>query len=264
MEKIALIGVFDPNSTNVSQADAFEDLGFEVLRLDYRKLMRKGAGNAMRSLQTAHEIVGYSQCCYWYMDPIDDEVTGYIKHWTEVCHTAAYDKIRGLPAAKKINPRAFWACEGFDHRIDKPVDVEPTRDVGFIGHLSRARKRFFHAIERPVHAISGVSRIGHSAAVRDFKISLNKCTAKCASDRVYKVLASEGFLITDDWIGREATGLVDGEHLVIANTPEEFREKIDYYLANDRERRRIARAGLEAVQPFNRTAWARTILENNT
>ena len=50
-------------------------------------------------------------------------------------------------------------------------------------------------------------------------------------DRVYKVMAAGGFLLTNDWIGREEM-FVDGEHLVIFNDPQDLAEKIKFYLAN--------------------------------
>ena len=47
---------------------------------------------------------------------------------------------------------------------------------------------------------------------------------------MYKILAAGGFLLTDDWYGRELTGLVDGEDLVIYNNISDLQEKIIYYL----------------------------------
>ena len=85
------------------------------------------------------------------------------------------------------------------------------------------------------------------------------CTSDGASDRVYKIMAAKGFLITDDWPGREDI-FIDGEHCVIFKDAEDLNQKINYYLKNPEEAKKIAEKGYKEVQKFNRLSWAKQIV----
>ena len=111
-----------------------------------------------------------------------------------------------------------------------------------------------------VKIISSAYGLQHSIEVGKSRINLNICTDNCASDRVYKILAAGGFLLTDDWYGRELTGLVDGEDLIIYNDISDLQEKIVYYLNNKDLRNRISKNGMEKVKKLTRMEWANAIL----
>ena len=59
------------------------------------------------------------------------------------------------------------------------------------------------------------------------------------NERIFKILCAGGFCISDNVEGYKMFG--DG--IVIADSPQDFREKIDYYLKNDSERNAIASKG---------------------
>jgi len=100
----------------------------------------------------------------------------------------------------------------------------------------------------------------HSIEVAKSRINLNICTDSGASDRIYKVLASGGFLLTDDWEGRELTGLEDKKDLVIYKNLDDLKSKIKHYLEYNKEREQIAKNGLQSVQRLTREAWAKGIV----
>ena len=58
----------------------------------------------------------------------------------------------------------------------------------------------------------------------------------------------------------------DGKDLVIFNTPQDLREKINFYLKNESARSKIAKNGFDKVQKYDRDAWAKGIINvfNNT
>jgi len=69
------------------------------------------------------------------------------------------------------------------------------------------------------------------------------------SNRLFQALAAGAFLMHQEFDGmEELLGLKDGEHLVVWNTWEGLREKIDYYLARPDLRRRISKSGEEFVR----------------
>jgi len=81
------------------------------------------------------------------------------------------------------------------------------------------------------------------------RININIFHAQCVAapnPRVYDVLASGGFLLTQYNPGLEDEFEI-GTDLDVFHTREELREKAEYYLAHEDERRRIARWGRERV-----------------
>ena len=81
------------------------------------------------------------------------------------------------------------------------------------------------------------------------KININIFHAQCinsANPRVYDVLAAGGFLLTEYKPVLEEEFTLD-HHLVCFHSPEELREKTEYYLAHEEEREAIARAGQQFV-----------------
>jgi glycosyl transferase family 1 len=81
------------------------------------------------------------------------------------------------------------------------------------------------------------------------KVNINVFHVQCVDStnpRVYDVLAAGGFLLTEyrPEIERE---FKIGQHLDCFHTPDEAREKAQYYLDNQQKREEIARAGQEFV-----------------
>lgn len=81
------------------------------------------------------------------------------------------------------------------------------------------------------------------------------------SQRVFDVLACEGFLLTN-YQPEIAEYFVDGEELVMYYSQEDMYEKIAYYLNHEEERKQIAHAGyLKVKQYFNYREGVGTIVE---
>jgi spore maturation protein CgeB len=281
--KILFIGVFDREgkSTNVSQILSLKKLGHEVSGYNYRQ---KAAliGNEGRdkdlvstirnrnfdlviyskcnviTLQTFREINKLTKTCMWFMDPLityDQE----IREKTTAVDYFCCDKENVLEEALKINKNSFHVFEGYDSDIDKPYNIKKQYDISFIGNIYGSRAQIINQINRPVNIISNAYSRKHALEVSKSKINLNLCTAHGASDRVYKVLATKGFLISDDWYNREKY-FIDGKDCVIFNDIQDLNKKIKYYLNNWKEAERIASNGFETVQKFTRLSWAKQII----
>ena len=281
--KILFVGVFDREgkSTNVSQILSLKKLDHEVSGYNYRQKAVL-IGNEGRdkdlistvknrnfdlviyskcnvvSLETFREINKYTKTCLWFMDPLIS-YNQEIRSKTALVDYFCCDKENVLEEALKINNNSFHVCEGFDSNIEKPHNIEKQYDVSFIGNIYGDRADLLGKIKRPVEIISNAYGKKHAVEVSKSKINLNFCTSKGASDRVYKILAAAGFLLTDDWINRDKC-FVDGEHCVIFDNIEDLNEKISYYLNNPKEAAKIASNGHKAVQKFNRLNWAKQIV----
>ena len=282
--KILYVGVFDRNkaSTNTSQLISFKKLGHHVVGYNYRhKALEIGPHARDAHLideikRNNYDLVVFSKCndvsrevfteatnktitCLWFMDPIstyDEEMRDKTKLVSYMC----CDKSNVLEEAKTINNNSFQICEGFDEDVDRPYSAPKMYDITFIGNLYGQRLSYINQITLGVTHFNGVYAEEHSRVVSQSKVNLNFCTDEGASDRVYKILAAKGFLLTDDWIGRSQY-FKDGEDCVIFNTIHDLNDKIEYYLKNEQERERIALNGYNKVQDFTRLKWAQKIIE---
>jgi len=283
MVNVLFVGVFDTTkrSTNTSQLISFKRVGCNVLGYNYRKRALE-IGNQARDNEIIDiveerkpDLVVYSKCnvvsekvfvetskktktCLWFMDPLvsyDSEMRSKTKLVNYFC----CDKMNVYEEAKKINPNCFHVCEGFDEEVDFPVEREKEWDVSFIGNVYGNRESIIKNIETPVAIVNNAYGKTHSSVVSGTKINLNFCTSGGASDRVYKIMAASGFLLTNDWHGREKH-FKDGEDLVIFDGVDDLNKKIDFYLKNKKERDRISLNGHQTVQNFTRKSWAKNII----
>jgi spore maturation protein CgeB len=86
--------------------------------------------------------------------------------------------------------------------------------------------------------------------------AINKCKIVVTSNnkwnsmsmRYTETLASGGFLLTDKPGDLDILGYVDKRHLVVYKDFGDFRDKIKYYLKNDKERNKIAKQGMNFVR----------------
>lgn len=284
-KKILFVGVFDKNrkSTNTSQIISFKRLGLHVVGYNYRA-KSLSIGEQERDLDLikviengGYDLVIYSKCnrvseqvfieskkysktCLWFMDPLVS-YDAEMRLKTSLVDYFCCDKLNVLHAAKKYNQMSFHVCEGYDSDVDYPWDKEIDKkyEVSFIGSIYGDRLKTIKLIDTPVKLIDGAYGREHAKAVAQSKINLNFSTSEGASDRVYKVLASGGFLLTSDWVGRD-NYFKDGKDLVIFDTIEDLNKKIKIFLNDDKLRNSIAANGQQSVKCFDRDSWAKEII----
>ena len=282
--KILFVGVFETQkrSTNTSQLLAFKSLGHDVSGYNYRQRMvqlgkKANSENLLSVIKlNKYDLVVFSKCngiekyvfeeakkysktCFWFMDPLvslDKEMKQKAKASSFVC----CDKENVFHEIQLVNPNCFHVFEGFDETVDKPVVCQKNYDVSFIGNIYGDREALIQSINSKVSVHTNAYGPDHAKVVSQSRINLNFCTSEGASDRVYKILAAGGFLLTNDWVGREKY-LTNGKHCVIFDNIEDLNNKIQYYLQNPSEREEIAKNGLQKVQMFTRTKWAEKIIE---
>lgn len=282
--KILFVGVFDTNkrSTNTSQLISFKRLGHEVTGYNYRQRALLSGRRARdvnlyeTILKGKFDLVVFSKCngislalfkkakgltktCLWFMDPLqtyDKEMrikTGLVTYF-------CCDKKNVLTVAKEFNKNSFHVCEGYDEDVDKPHTLEKEYDVSFIGNVYGDRSVTIDSIDKEVSVINNAYGEQHAMEVSKSHINLNLCTDEGASDRVYKIMAAGGFLLSNDWEGRKEY-FTNGKECVIFKDTKDLNDKIDYYLKNPEMVEQIAKHGQEAVKAFSRISWASKIVE---
>lgn len=276
--KVLFVAVFDRKSTNVSQADGLRRNGCKVIKFDYRNEQKKTSKEDMNALlrntcieekpdlmiiskgdsvtkETIECCNKYTKTCMWYMDPMNNfkkSLQDKIRVCTFTC-CALHDPYQ---AAKQLSQHVYFIHEGFDHIYNRVVSPDYKYNVTFIGHLREHRWDYADVIN---HIYKNAYGEQHAMAVGESRINLNFTHGGC-SDRVYKVLASKGFLLTEPWPEMDRDFIV-GEDLDIFHDKNELIVKARYYLTNEDERLRIAEHGYQTVQKFSRIEWAKRILE---
>jgi hypothetical protein len=281
--KLIFLGSFKIGSTNISQARAFRDIGWDVIEYDFiarLKILKCSANRDEEIIQTCYledpqlvlisKGVGISADCIrslnqitrtvlWYMDPLDDNWNDDLFERIASADIVACALFRPYRQAKKLNPSSFFVHEGFDSAVDFPIDQPKKWDVSFIGQPKGRRAIYQIAIGFKV--IQGAFSTDHARAVGQSRINLNFVVNNSGcSDRVYKVLAAGGFLLTEDWPGR-SEDFIDGEHLVIFSGLADLDQKIRWYLSANEDREMVAKKGKDTVQRFSRKAYAKRITE---
>jgi len=282
--KILLVGVFDVEnkSTSNSQIIALRNTGHHVYGYNYRinaaRLGLEGRDAHLIatvkeysfdlvilekcnkvSFETFKQINNHTTVCLWFMDPLSS-YDNEMRTKTALVDYFCCDKENVLKEAKLINHNSFHVCEGFNENVDKPLNVEKEYDISFIGNIYGNRQSIVEKVRHPIKLISNAYGSKHAEEVSRTRINLNICTADGASDRVYKILAAKGFLLTDDWEGREEA-FTDGKDLVIYKDIDDLNEKITYYLENPEEAAKIAESGYDCVQKYSRMEWAKKIIK---
>ena len=297
--KVLFVGDFSQYSTNISQAQAFERIGCEVHRYDFRQAIKEFEGTEdveSSILWTCQDfrpdITLFSKCnelldsvvdkckpswrVLWYMDPVNSNFDP-CKEKMRKADIVYCNIYQAFQAANGFS-NAWHLQEGFDPLVDRlqpefrtvehkgrlmirseysstKDNVKHDYDVTFIGGLHNDREDYQeHFTHLKAYGDD------HARAAAWSKINLN-FTDGGASDRVYKIMAAGGFLLTQPW-PQMAADFEIGKDLEIFRGEYELKQMISYFLAHEDERKQIAANGYLKVQKFNRTAWAKRIVED--
>lgn len=286
--KILIVGVFNENSTNNGIANGFENAGHEVVRYDYRGESRKLSGDGNRDtmlysiIQTdVYDLVFYCKCSgvsedvlsagnyyaktfLWYMDPLNGNYNDELIEKIKAADYVGVAKWEVYLKAKELNPNTHFLIEGFDPKWDCPIlcngNDDKKYDVSFIGNPYGNRKEWLDKLGN-VTVLSDKYNIEHSKAVVQSKINLNFTGGGGPSDRVYKILAAGGFLLSEAWPDENRYGLKAGVDYDVVYNSQEMKRYCEYYLKHEDKRNAIAKHGHETVQKFSRDNLAKQIVE---
>lgn len=287
--KCLFVGVFHKESTNYSQAIALEKLGVDVNRFEYRKIARdtspehrdqvlvsniqlnkpdfvltaKGTGI---SAEVLYETVPDTKHILWYMDPLNSNFDKELCNRMEACHAVVCAWEGPRRQAMRFHNKVFRVAEGFDEAVDHPIDTPKIHKVSFIGNVDVARQEYLDTCHGQIDAWSEIHMTNkafgekHARVVSESDINLNFTRKGGTSDRVYKVLAAGGFLLTQEWPGM-LSEFSPGMDFATFTDIADMCTKIDFYLEHKEERQRIAKNGHASVQAYTRTEWARAITD---
>lgn len=292
--KILFIAVFSPTSTNNSQSRGFKKIGNTVIEYNYREKLKEfnidinpSYAHKKRdqdiintcvdnkpdlvlfskcnnvSIDVIKECNKYSKTALWFMDYIytlDNELKEKIKY----CNYNFISRHGSYEIAKEINPSSYLIPEGFDEDNNIYIpDLPKIYNVSFIGSLNGIGchfDRLDYYEKFKFNIFNNVYNKEHSKVVCQSKINLNFTEGDGTSDRLYKLMASKGFVLTQPYINIEKEFTI-GEDLDVFIDESDLNQKLDYYINNDIERERIAENGYNIVQNYSRLNWAKSIID---
>ena len=179
-----------------------------------------------------------------------DVLFGYSSLITYWAHRWQYaDHFRVLPFSVDINLHQ-------NLYIPKRYDVMAV----FSSSAKEKRSPMRHQIKQLVKQMPVTSYFNkqwfmeHVVKINQARICLNHLWQGFFNPRYFEVLACQGFLLTDcPKYDLELTGFVPGKHFAVFDTLDDLREKIVYWLAHPKYRKRIARQGMQLVRKRHST-----------
>jgi len=277
---LLFVGVFDPSSTNYSQRQYLSDAGFNVFSFPYREVARReghekrddllvktsedigsgvmliSKGNTI-SIETVRKCSKNMKTILWYMDTMNNFNSKLIEK-IKACDATVCAWSGPFRAAREHHEKVYHVPEGYDPKVNKPIPIIKEYDVSFIGKLDGDRPKYVEEVNAVV--FKDAFDIQHSVVVSRSRININLTRKGGTSDRVYKVLAAGGFLLTQKWPGMEDE-FEAGVDLAVFDDPMDLKGKVGYYLPRQAVRHRIAEHGRRTVQKYSRAKWAQRIKE---
>lgn len=288
--KMIFVGVFSsPFSTNHCQARGFEHHGVKVMRYDYRERLDNLGGQLARDEELISlikrekpKLVLFSKCSrmdigvvnaanevsktiLWYMDA-SNNFSGELCRKIEAVDLALTSHEQVLSGMLDLNAQSHFihACPDEQQNYLMPK-CKKTIDTLFIGtsdnpiHSDRSKY-----LELPfVTHLQGVFGHDHNVYVNQSKINLSfaPTDASGVSVRLYKIMATGGFVLTTPWSGMQETFTI-GRHLDVFSDVSELKDKVEFYLKHHDLRQEIAMNGYSLVQSnYMPQHWAKKILE---
>lgn len=218
---------------------------------------------------------------YWIDDPLDHErsmqnAPAYDVYFTNDRGSVDHYHRKGLT-------RTYYLPSAVDLEMFRPLKQKNLYDLSFIGTLSERRETILKPLcSRGLHVFgpgwrknsvlpskcthtevfgSGTNRIFNQSQI-NLNIHNWFGVGTAMNLRLFEVPAAGGFLLTD-WVAEIDDWFEDGRDLVCWRDPSELPELINYYLANSKERQRIAHRGYtRVVAEHSYLQRARTLLQH--
>jgi len=280
--RILFIGTFNTRSDNIAQARAFVKLGHEVVEFDHARIgfdLKSYSARDQKIIQLLNESP-FDLAIIDRGTTIAKEVIESAKAFVKVVviYTGSGDAefddelisrlnmadigVLSQPGPYELladsNDNIHYIIEGYDPELDHAMKINRTRDTLFIGTL-KTQERIAFTRHLSIETIGNAKPHEHAKLISSARININFSEGQL-SNRVYKILATEGFLLTQRWSGMELT-FEPGKDFVVFDDLTDLTQKIDYYLINRKEREKIAKSGHIKVTNYTRSAWAQEIID---
>lgn len=285
---ILLVGVLDkPESTNAHMAEAFSDLGYNVVPYNYRTITRNLASvTAMErdflsfikgrrfdlilfskvdtmSPGCLHKAGKTGATWYWFMDNLQQAKACKADTLAAQCVFASATSNESVAYLHRKNASAMLMLEGYNpHVYYQEQTQEKLYDVVFIGNATPKRIDYIKKISQkyPVvvfgsgwppdtNSLPSVYNDEYRRIISQSKIILNFVHSDIFSDRVVHTLACGGMMLSEHCPDLEKV-FTRGEHLDWFQNPDEALSTIRHYLENPLSRQKLGLQGMAFVTQY--------------
>jgi spore maturation protein CgeB len=182
---------------------------------------------------------------------------------------------------EKLSCKTFWLTMGYDETLWRPIPVAKDNDVGFIGWISEDRGKLLNQL-----AVDGRKVFAHTKAPNTWgetkfiydngdRWEYDKCSELYSSsklgfhhafrgDATWRPLEVSGCgtaCLTDYMDGLEQMFNIKNE-LILYKDEKEMEQLADYYINNDEEREKIAKAAYNNVVKNHTWSARLDVIEN--
>ena len=171
-----------------------------------------------------------------------------------------------LPNFDGLVKKSYWFHNSYPGELIFPKNIEKTVDIGFCGNVLN-RGHVIDSLDK-YDIKKDIFVIGDDMVdvINSYKIHLNCNISNDINYRTFETTGCGTFLLTNYTPGLEK--LFDiGKEIVVYNDLNDLDNKVRYYLENDEEREKIAKAGYERSKKdhtyFERTKNLIDIIKNN-
>lgn len=171
-----------------------------------------------------------------------------------------------LPNFDRLVKKSYWFPNSYPDELIFPKNIEKTIDIGFCGNVLN-RGHVIDSLDK-YDIKKDIFVIGDDMVdvINSYKIHLNCNISNDINYRTFETTGCGTFLLTNYTPGLEK--LFDiGEEIVVYNDLNDLDSKVRYYLENDEERKKIAKAGYERSKKdhtyFERAKILIDIIKNN-
>lgn len=281
--KIALVGVFTPDSSNLYMAQSLTRLGHHVIGIPYREYISQGGLKAIhqalhRAEKAADAIVICKGCgapfppiqadvvkalscntLYWMPDSTDvagPETVALAKACLNQSATSLVSCQRFLQEGCRNVNQVF---EGTPPEVFHPIPgLRKTWDVLWKGSVTGRCEKHIQALQDAGIALEMPKGYVSCEVMNEYygrsKVVLNFAWGEIFSGRVFDVLASGSFLLTQACADLPAGFGLGADSLMVFDYMDAAErllpDRIRSWLTNDEARERVAAQGREAVKPF--------------
>ena len=149
-----------------------------------------------------------------------------------------------IPNYNGLVKKSYWFPNSYPDDLMSPLDIEKTIDIGFCGNVLN-RGHVIDSLDKyGIKKVIFVIGDDMVTAINSYKIHLNYNISNDINYRTFETCGCGTMLLTNYTPGLEK--LFDiGKEIVVYKSIEDLDNKVKYYLENEDERKKIAKAGHE-------------------
>jgi len=167
-----------------------------------------------------------------------------------------------VPYFNKNSRFSYWFPNAYPSDLISPLNIEKKYNIGFCGSILHDRAYFLNNVLDEFNPKIDNFVIGNKMveAINSYKIHFNRNLLNDINYRTFETLGCKTFLLTNYTPGLEKLFNI-GKDLVTYDDANDLKDKVKYYINNDREREQIEEQGyLTALKKHTYDARCRYLM----